>query len=298
LALLLLLIPPLAIDIDTDALISDVLQSGGRILLILLLAFVAVRLIQRILTPAIRVAIRQGMTGEPESETARRIETLSDVIYRTTAAVIAVVAVVTILPEFGINAGPLIAGLGLVGIAVGFGAQHIVRDVINGVEILLENQYGRGDLVRMRSTTAGVYSGRVEDLNLRRTVLRDADGALHFIPHGHVEAATNLSRGPAGMAFSLTVAYGEDLTRVFEIVDAAGRELAADATFGPLVRQAPRAAGLDRLGEASVEVRVEGSSVPGEQARVGGELRRRLKQAFDAAGIKARDTTPPAAGQT
>ena len=283
------LAPLLAIDINTDAVIEDVLQGGGRILLVFLLAFVAVKLIQRLVTPLIRVAIREQMAVEPEAEVRRRIETLSDVIHRTTVVVIAIVAVVTVLPEFGINAGPLIAGLGLVGLAVGFGAQNIVRDVINGIEILMENQYGRGDFVRMRSTTGGSYGGVVEDINLRRTVLRDTDGSVHFISHGQIEAATNLTRGSSGLGFKVVVEYSEDLGRVFALIDRVGQELAAAAEFASLVKQAPRAGGVDRLGETSVEVRVEGVTEPGEQWRVASELRRRLKAAFDAEGIRGRD---------
>jgi small conductance mechanosensitive channel len=284
-----LFLPLLAIDLDTDALIEDVLRSGGRILLIVLLAAIAIRLVQRLITPVMRVAIRKSMAGESEADVTRRIETLSDVVYRTTAGIIAIVAFITVLPEFGINAGPLIAGLGLVGIAVGFGAQHVVRDLINGIEILVENQYRLGDFVRMRSMTGGSYSGHVEDINLRRTVLRDTDGSVHFIAHGSVEAATNLTRGASGLSFNVVVAYTEDLSRVFNIIDAAGRELAEDAEFGPRLLKAPRAAGVERLGEASVEVKVEGVAAPGEQWIVAGELRRRLKQAFDDAGVKIRE---------
>jgi small conductance mechanosensitive channel len=276
----------LAIDLDADGFVKDLLQSGGRIVLVVLLALIAVRLIQRLVTPLIRVAIREQMAGEPDLEVTRRIETLSDVIYRTIVVVIATVAVVTILPEFGINAGPLIAGLGLVGLAVGFGAQHLVRDVITGIEILMENQFGRGDFVRMRSTTGGSYSGVVEDINLRRTVLRDTDGSVHFISHGQIEAATNLTRGQSGLAFNVVVAYSEDLDRVFEVIDRVGQEVARDPEYGPRIRQVPRAAGVERLAGASVEVKVEGITEPGEQWRVAAELRRRLKAAFDAAGIR------------
>ena len=276
----------LAVDLDTDAIIDDVLLGGARILLVVLLALIAVRLIQRIVTPLLRVAIREQMAGEPEAEVSKRIETLSDVIYRTTVVVITMVALVTILPEFGINVGPLIAGLGLVALAVGFGAQNLVRDIITGVEILMENQYARGDFVRMRSTTGGAYSGVVEDINLRRTVLRDTDGSLHFISHGHIEAATNLTRGSSGLAFTVVVAYSEDLDRVFEVIDAVGLSLAQDPEFGPKIRLAPRAAGVERLAGSSVELKVEGVTEPGEQWRVAGELRRRLKTAFDVAGIK------------
>ena len=275
----------LAIDINTDALIEDVLQTGGRILLVVVLAYVAVRLIKGLITPLVRVAVREQMVGESEAEVTRRIETLSGVISQTTVIVVAVIAIVTILPEFGINAGPLIAGLGLVGLAVGFGAQNIVRDVINGLEVLIENQYTRGDFIRLRSNTGGSISGNVEDINLRRTVLRDQDGAVHFVSHGSIEVASNLTRGFSRVYMTVTTAAGDDLDRVFEVINATGTALAADPDFASRIRQAPQAEGIENLTAATVEVRIEGVTEPGEQWAVSAELRRRLKLAFDEAGL-------------
>jgi small conductance mechanosensitive channel len=285
---LIVLVTLLALDINTDA----VLETAGRIALVVVLAFVAMRLLQRLITPVLRVAIREQMEGDPEIEVSKRIETLSDVIYRTLAVVITLVALVTILPEFGVNAGPLIAGLGLVGLAVGFGAQNAVRDLINGIEILIENQYGKGDFIRLRTTTGGSISGNVEDINLRRTVLRDFDGAAHFISHGSVEVASNLTHGFSRVYFTVAVPYDSDLDRVFAIIDDVGRELVADPEFAGRMRQAPQAGGIDKLGEASIEVRVTGATEPGEQWVVATELRRRLRHAFDEAGIRIRDLQP------
>jgi small conductance mechanosensitive channel len=280
----------LAFDINTDA----VLEALGRIALVAVLAYGAIRLVQHLVTPVLRVAIREQMEGESEIEVSKRIETLSEVIYRTTAGIITLVAIVTILPEFGVNAGPLIAGLGLVGLAVGFGAQNLVRDVINGLEILIENQYGRGDFVRLRTTTGGSISGNVEDINLRRTVLRDFDGAAHFIAHGSVEVSSNLTRGFSRVYFTVAVPYDSDLDRVFAIIDRVGRELVADPEFAGRLRQPPQAGGIDKIGETSIEVRVTGATEPGEQWVVAMELRRRLRAAFDSEGIRIRDLQPQA----
>jgi small conductance mechanosensitive channel len=170
---------------------------------------------------------------------------------------------------------------------VGFGAQNLVKDVINGVAILIENQYGRGDFVRL----AGV-SGIVEDINLRRTVLRDFDGAVHFVSHSLVNVTSNYTRGYSLVTLGLTVASSEDLDRVFELVDQVGQELAADPAYSTRIRQPPKATRIERLGDASLEVRVEAITEPGEQWSVAGALRRRLKRALDAAGIRASDATP------
>jgi moderate conductance mechanosensitive channel len=279
----------IAIEVNTDA----ILAAAGRIALVAVLAVVAVALIQRLVTPVVRVAIREQMANQPEIEVSKRIATLSDVIYRTTAVVIALIALVTILPEFGVNAGPLIAGLGLVGLAVGFGAQNAVRDLINGLEILVENQFGKGDFIRLRTTTGGSISGSVQDINLRRTVLRDFDGAVHFISHGSVEVASNLTRGFSRISFNVVVAYDTDIDRVSAVIDRVGRELAADPEFAGRLRQPPQAGGIDRVNETSIEVKVTGATEPGEQWAATTELRRRLKAAFDAEGIRARDAAPP-----
>lgn len=271
----------LAVSITGDPDLDNLLQTGGRVLAVLILALLAIALIRRVVRPLVRVAVREP--GEPPAELAKRIETLSDVVNRTTAVVVLAVAVVTILPEFGISAGPLIAGLGLVGLAVGFGAQNLVRDVINGIEILVENQYARGDYVRL-----GGVSGFVEDINLRRTVLRDFDGAVHFVSHGHVDVTSNYTRGASRVNFNVFVSYGADLARVLAVIDRVGAELARDPAYAALIRQPPQAAGVDGFGEASLQVRVEAVTEPGAQWRVAGELRRRIKLACDAEGLALR----------
>jgi moderate conductance mechanosensitive channel len=273
---------------DRERALDHLVEGGGRFLVLLVLALIGLWLVQRLITPVIRVAIREQMTGEPEPEVAKRIETLSDVVYRTFVVVVCLLVVVMMLPEFGINAGPLIAGLGLVGLAVGFGAQHLVRDVINGLEILIENHYGRGDFVRL-----GTVSGVVEDINLRRTVLRDFDGTVHFVSHGLVEVASNYSRGFSRMNLNVVLPYAARLERVYQIIDEVGRGMMQDPQFGVLLREAPRGAGIDRFGEVSMDLRVEAVTEPGEQWLVARELRRRLKVAFDVEGIVLQTPAAP-----
>jgi len=266
-----------------------VLQSGGRILLVLALALIAIWLLGRLIRPLLGVAIPEQMGAEPEVEVTKRIETLTDVVNRTIATVIAVIALITVLPEFGVNAGPLIAGFGVVGIAVGFGAQNVVRDVLNGLEILTENQYARGDYVSIRSATGGSVSGVVEDINLRRTVLRDFDGNVHFISHGQIDIASNHTKGFSRVAFNLSVAKSTDVDRLYQVIGQVGTEMINDPTWLTVLREPPHAAGIANLSDSSMEVRVEGVTEPGAQWRAGNELRRRLKLALEAEGIKSRD---------
>lgn len=271
----------LQLSIDRDQALETVLIEGGRILLIALVAMTIAFLVQRIVTPVLRVAVREQMAGEPTVEIEKRVTTLSHVIYRTTLVVIAIAALLMILPVFGVSVGPLIAGIGIIGLAIGFGAQNLVRDVINGLFILIENQYGRGDVVRIAGT-----AGLVEDLNLRRTVLRDLDGIVHFIPHGEIKTASNLTKGFSRVNLNVGVSYRSDIDQVFEVIDAVGEELAADPKFGPLIKEAPKALRVDAFTDSSIEIKIVGVTEPIEQWNVMGELRRRLKRAFDKEGIE------------
>jgi moderate conductance mechanosensitive channel len=271
----------LQISIDRDELIETLLVEGARLLLIALIAFVIAFLVQRLITPFVRVAIREQMATEPAVEIEKRVSTLSHVIYRTTLVVIFIAALLMVLPVFGINVGPLVAGIGIVGLAIGFGAQNLVRDVINGIFILIENQYGKGDVVSIGGT-----AGLVEDMNLRRTVLRDLDGIVHFIPHGEIKTTSNLTKGFSRVNLDVPVAYGSDIDHVFEVIDRVGEELAEDPKFGPLIKEAPKALRLDDFGDSALIVKIVGATEPIEQWGVTGELRRRLKRAFDKEGIE------------
>jgi small conductance mechanosensitive channel len=230
--------------------------------------------------PLVRVAIREQMAGEPEIEIAKRADTLSNVVSRTAVVVIGILAIIMALPEFGLNIGPLIAGLGLVGLAVGFGAQNLVKDVINGLFILVENQYAEGDVVEI----SGI-AGLVEDINLRRTVLRDMDGTVHFVPHSQIANTSNLSKAYSRINLNVRVAYESDLEQVIEVINRVGKELAASPIWGPQIKTPPQALRVDNFGDSGIEIKVVGDTEPIQQWGITGELRLRLKKAFDAEGI-------------
>jgi small conductance mechanosensitive channel len=259
---------------------DDAIDTALRVALVLVVAFVGVWLLERVINPVMRVAIREQMAGEPELEVSKRIETLSNVIYRTALVVVVMVVVLTLLPEFGVNPAPMIAGLGLAGIAVGFGAQNLVKDVINGVFILVENQYSKNDVV----TIAGV-TGLVEDINLRRTTLRDLDGTVHFVPHNQVNVTSNWTKGFSRVNLNIAVAYESDLDRVIEVVNRVGREMAEDEAYAGKIKDPPHVLRVDGFADTGIELKVVGDTAPIEQWTVMGELRLRLKKAFDAEGI-------------
>ncbi len=252
----------------------------GRSVLIIVVALVGVWLLQRLLGPVIRVAVQEQMVNEPQIEVQKRIDTLSHVIYNTALVVVAVLVVVTLLPEFGLNAAPLIAGLGLIGLAVGFGAQNLVKDVINGIFILVENQYGRGDVV----TIAGL-TGVVEDMNLRRTVLRDLDGTAHFVPHSNIDTASNWTKGFSRVNLNVGVAYDTDLDHAIEVINRVGKEMADDPLLAKSIKDPPHVLRVDNLGDSSIDLKVIGDTVPLQQWTVMGEFRLRIKKAFDKEGI-------------
>jgi small conductance mechanosensitive channel len=212
--------------VDLDTLIGNGSRIGGTLVVATLLLL----LLRRFVNPFVRAMVRAQMSRQPGIEVDKRIQTLTDVISRTGRILIVTIALFIVLPEVGINATPLIAGAGLAGLAIGFGAQTLVKDTINGFFILAENQYGRGDVVN----AAGI-GGLVEDVNLRRTVLRDLDGAVHSVPNSAIVVASNLTRAKSRVNMNVQVAYAEDLDRVISVINDVGEELAQDQAFGPLV---------------------------------------------------------------
>jgi small conductance mechanosensitive channel len=186
-----------------------------------------------------------------------------------------------LLQTVDIDVGPAIAGLGVVGIAVGFGAQHLVKDYLNGALILIENQFSKGDVIRI----AGV-AGSVEDFSLRRTTLRDLDGVVHTVPNGEIAVSSNLTRVWARVNQDVTVAYGTDIDRAIEVVDGVGREMAGDPAWKRRILETPRVERVEALAEYGVTLKILGTVRATEQWAAAGELRKRLLAAFKLHGIE------------
>ena len=268
-------------DIDWSRWSETIWTTGARVILIALGIYIALRIIQRILEPAIRTAISAQQAGVAQSEIDKRVETLFHVAYRTISIVAVVVGLLTILPEFGINVAALIAGAGIIGVAIGFGSQSLVKDVISGLFILIENQFSRGDVVNV----AGV-GGQVVDVNLRRTLLRDLDGAVHSVPNGEIHVASNLTRAQSRVNMLVTVSYGDDLDRVFEVINRTAEAQARDPAWSADIIEAAKVLGVEGFGESGVDIRILGETQPIRQGDVIRDLRLRLKKAFDAEGIE------------
>jgi small conductance mechanosensitive channel len=269
----------LAFDSDDPA---DWLQDHGSVIAgAIVLALIAAFFVRSVVPHALRPAVTRQMSGRPETEIDRRVETLSGVIVRTAEVVLFLLALFTILPEFGLDIRPVLAGVGITGIALGLGAQSLVRDTLNGIFILIENQYAKGDVV----TIAGV-TGTVEDVTLRRTLLRDVDGVMYTVPNSSVNVAANFTRDFAKVRVTIPVATTSDLAEVRRIADEVGLQLAADPEYGERVMAPPRYLRVDGIDANGVAVQVNGTVRPGSQWEIAGVLRARLLEAMRTNGIK------------
>jgi moderate conductance mechanosensitive channel len=261
--------------------------SAVAILGILVAAAILIRLAQVFVRGVVRALIsRENVEGTARelsgAELKKRQGTIETLVVNVVRFFVIVVAALMILETaFRLDIGPAIAGLGIIGIAVGLGTQSLVRDYLNGALILIENQYSIGDVVQI----AGV-SGKVEDFTLRRTTLRDQDGAVHTVPNGLVAVATNLTREWARVNEDVPVVYGTDIAKATDVVDRVGRELASDPEWGPRILEAPRVERVSQLGEFAVTLKVLGTVRASEQWAVSGELRKRLLAAFEASGVE------------
>jgi moderate conductance mechanosensitive channel len=278
--------------------VADALARPIRILVVLLVAWVLVRVSRRLVNRLVRhlsggvekVASMRRValvdTGPiPQARRTQRAETIGAVLRSVVAIVIWSIAALTILEALGVNLAPLIAGAGIVGIALGFGAQSLVRDFLSGLFMLVEDQYGVGDVI-----DTGVANGTVEGVSLRTTRLRDADGVVWHVPNGAIVRVGNESQQWSRAVVDVEVAYQADLAAATDVISQVADQLAQDDTFSALILAAPSVLGVESLGPARVVIRVVVRTRPQEQWRVARELRLRIKAALDAADIAA----PPA----
>lgn len=248
--------------------------------------FVATWLITKIVRAALQrtekrmVEARTPKEG-PLSEEARRVQTLLKLLRQFITVVIWALSGLVILSEIGINIGPLLASAGIFGLAVGFGAQNLVRDVISGFFLLIEDQVRVGDAAIINGT-----AGIVEKITLRTIALRDPEGTLHIFPHGTVTTLANRSTGWSAYVAEVGVAYKEDVDRVIGIIRRTGEEIKDDPQFGPFILEPIEVLGLDRFADSAVIIKVRLKTKPLKQWEIGREFNRRLKAAFDKEGVE------------
>jgi len=260
--------------------LSAILLGALRVVVIFVIALIVLLIARRVIPKIISVRIPKIREESPD-QLAVRSQTLSRVVVQTVSAVVWVVALVMMLSTLGVNIAPLIATVGVAGLALGFAAQNIVRDYLYGFFIIMEDWYRVGEVAMI----AGI-GGLVEDLNLRRTVLRDLNGTKHFIPNSKVELASNLTREWARINLNVSVAYKENLDRVFGVINQVCQAFKDDPTWGPDMLTTPHVERVDNLGDNGIEIKILGDTKPIRQWALTGELRKRLKDRFDQEGIE------------
>jgi len=243
-----------------------------KIVMVTVVSFVLIRLLRLIAGKVVTLRSRRL----PSGLRAQQIRTLATVLTSIGVFVIIFVAALEVLPLLGFNLGPLLASAGVAGLAIGFGAQTLVHDFINGFFILLENQYDIGDKIRI----AGV-AGTVEDMTLRRTVLRDDDGTLHTVPNSQVTIVSNTTRDWSQVAMRVVVAYNEPSDRIIGLLRQIGEDLRQDPSFANDIVSDIQVPGIDRVGGGEAEYLMLAKTLPSKQYVVGRELRRRIKETFD-----------------
>ena len=255
--------------------------QGIRVLAIIIVAITLYFLLRHFASLLIKRHVSLQMKKQAKGEIKKRVTTLSSFSVTAGTAIIVIIAILTILPEFGVNITATLAGIGIIGVAVGFGAQSLIKDLLAGIFILLEDQYRVGDVAKI----AGI-GGLVEKIELRRTVLRDLDGIVHSIPNGEIKVASNFTKGYSRVNLNVSVAYGEDLDHVIEIINRVCKEMAEDPKWSADFVNTPKVLRVDNLGDSGIDIKILGDTKPLRQWDVMGELRLRIKRTFDKEGIE------------
>ncbi|MBD3290775.1 mechanosensitive ion channel [candidate division KSB1 bacterium] len=253
------------------------LSSGLQIILVIILTLIALKVVQ-----AISRRIFSSLSKrKADVEFQKRTDTLKSVIQYLLTIVILTMAVIIVLGELGVEIGPILAAAGVVGLAVGFGAQNLVQDVISGFFILLEDQIRVGDVVQIAGK-----GGLVEKINLRMTILRDLAGNVHYVRNGQIDVVTNMTKDYSRYVFDIGVAYREDVDEVIEVIKEVDEDLRNDPDFSDDIIEPMEILGLDQFADSAVVVKTRTTTKPIKQWRVAREFNRRLKKRFDELDIE------------
>lgn len=259
--------------------VEEAVPFIGQSALVVLIGVIAYRIVT-IMTSRLEreIEVDDPVVKRVREQRGRTIASLLNNIARVTIFVLTVLTVLGSIPDF--NIGPWLAGLGVLGLALSFGAQSLVKDIINGIFVLIEGQYGIGDVIRVGET-----AGMVERITLRVTVLRDLHGVVHVIPNGEINTLSNLTKAWSRAVLDVRVAYKEDIDRVIDVLRDLGQEIANDPEWSQLLTEPPAVLGVENFAESGVIVRMIATTLPLKQWEVAREMRRRIKNRFDAEGI-------------
>jgi small-conductance mechanosensitive channel len=253
------------------------LSTGLRIILIAIITLIVIKVVKVLSDRLAALLTKQKV----DVEAKKRAKTLASVVRHLATVVILTVASITILDQLGVEIGPVLAAAGIAGLAVGFGAQSLVKDVINGFFILLEDQIRVGDVIQV----AG-QGGVVEKVNLKMTILRDLAGNVHYVPNGSIDLVTNMTKDYSRYVFDIGVAYREDIDEVIQVIREVDEELRNDPDFGPDVLEPMDIMGLDQFADSALIIKARTKTKPIKQWRVAREFNRRLKRKFDEKDIE------------
>ncbi len=263
-----------------DLIYPWLLNHGVKVIIIGVGSIILYKILARIIIKTVRIAVVADRTMTKDAE-KKREDTLIRIFNGALRVVIITLSILMILQEIGVKIGPILAGAGIVGLAFGFGGQYLIKDLISGLFIILENQYRIGDVIIIDST-----GGLVEDISLRMTTLRDLDGTVHHIPHGTITKVSNMSKKFSRVNLNIGVSYSSNLQHVIDVINRTGKELAADPAFKESIITPPQFLRVDDFADSSVVVKITGDTKPLKQWEITGELRKRLKVAFDSEGIE------------
>jgi small conductance mechanosensitive channel len=260
---------------------TDIAAARGiRIVAIILIALILNRLLRSVTRRMIPSSGTEGL-GRIARMREQHVKTLAGLLYSAGTAVVVVGAILTALPEFGFNVTPIAAAAGLASLAIGFGAQHLVRDLINGFFIIIEDQFVVGEIVRI-----GTVVGRVEHVTLRRTVVRDVLGAVVSIPNGEISQVSNLSRDWGQLFVDVFIPQETSSDTALAALERVCAELRTDASWSPVLVDGPRALGVESFGPVGATLRLQLRTVPGRQDDAARELRRRIQNRFEQEHIR------------
>jgi len=267
-------------ELSWATVVTWLIDHGIRILIIVAVGAVLWFALNKFFPPIVG-RLMATTKGESKEGIKKRRDTLVGVLTGVGRVFIVVIGIMMILDEAGVPIASVLVGLGIAGLAIGFGAQYLIRDLIAGIFIILENQYRVGDVVRVAD-----IAGLVEEITLRKTVLRDLDGIVHHVPNGNIQTASNFTRHFARVNLNISVSYGTDLDHAISVINRVGQELAKDEKWRKVIKSPPQVLRVDNLGDSGIDIKILGDVKPIEQWAVMGELRLRLKKAFDAEGIE------------
>jgi len=253
------------------------LNTGIRIIVIALITFIVIRIL-RVTTSKLMMLF---LKRKEDEESRKRAQTLASVIKNLLTVIVFIITTMTLLGQLGIEIGPLLAAAGIVGLAIGFAGQNLVRDLINGFFIFFWDQIRVGDVIQVAGK-----SGLVESINLKMTVLRDLAGNVHFIPNGNIDIVTNMTKDFSCHLFEVGVAYREDVDEVMKLIEEMDEELRNVPEFKDLILEPIEVLGVDQFADSAVVIKARVKTRPGKQWTVAREFNRRVKKKFEEKNIE------------